>query len=118
MELAQPASTNVHPFSPPAPIGYQALGPSKVVAKTASKVCLRAGSATVEVTALAPDLFRVGFFPNGRAVNYRSVAVVPRNWDAGPIAVVEGENELTMTTARATAHLSLNPLRIPRNHVI
>ena len=112
MELAQPASIHAHLFSSSAPIGYQALGAASIVAQDASKVCLRADSATVEVTALAPDVFRVGLFPHGRAVDYRSVAVVERNWDAGVVAIQEEDDELTIATSAATAHISLNPVRI------
>ena len=54
MEKAPPASTSAHLFSAPPP-GYQALGTATTIEKDASKVCLRAGSATVEVIALAPD---------------------------------------------------------------
>ncbi|HEY0753588.1 MAG TPA: glycoside hydrolase family 31 protein [Ktedonobacteraceae bacterium] len=112
MELAQPANAHVHLSSPSAPIGYQALGLASFVAQDAAKVCLRADSATVEVTALAPDLFRVGLFPHGRAVDYRSVAVVERDWDAGPVTIEAGESALSMATSAATVQLSLDPLRI------
>jgi len=94
------------------PAGYQALGTATTVAKDAAKVSLRSGSATVEVTALAPDLFRVGFFPQGRAVDYSSVAVVSRNWQSGPVTIVEAAGEVTVATSGATAHLSLDPLRV------
>lgn len=61
---------------------------------------------------LAPDLFRVGIFPDGRTVNYYSDAVVARNWDAGSVSIEEGEEQLTVTTSGATAHISLDALRI------
>ncbi|HEX7735089.1 MAG TPA: glycoside hydrolase family 31 protein [Ktedonobacteraceae bacterium] len=112
MELAQPASAHVRQFSPSAPIGYQALGPASVLAQEAAKVCLRADSATVEVTALAPDLFRVGLFPHGRPVDYQSMAVVEQVWDAGTVTIYERAGELSLTTSAATARLSLDPLRI------
>jgi alpha-glucosidase len=73
---------------------------------------MRAGSATVEVTALAPDLFRVGFFPQGRSLDYSSVAVVPQDWQSGPVTIVEEAKGLILATSAATAHLSLDPLRI------
>jgi alpha-glucosidase len=91
---------------------YQAVGPATTIATAASKVSLRAGSATVEVTALAPDLFRVGFFPQGRSVDYSSVAVVARDWQTGPVTVVEDADEIRLATSAATAHLSPDPLRI------
>jgi alpha-glucosidase len=64
------------------------------------------------VTALAPDLFRVGFFPQGRSVDYSSVAVVPADWQPGPVSIGETAGQLTLATSAATAHLSLDPLRI------
>jgi len=94
------------------PPGYQSLGTATTVAKDASKVCLEVGSATVEVTALAPDLFRVGFFPEERPVNYSSVAVVAQDWQPGPVTIVEEAGVLTLATSAATAHLALGQFRI------
>lgn len=111
MEMALPAHANTHLF-PTQPPGYQALGTARAIEKHGSRVCLRAGSATVEVTALAPDLFRVGLFPHGRPACYDSEAVVARAWNAGTVAIEEEAGELTIATSFATAHLSLDPLRI------
>ncbi len=111
MEMALPASTNAHLVSA-LPSGYQALGTVTTIEKDISKVRMRAGSATVEVTALAPDLFRVGLFPHGRSACYSSEAVVSRAWEPGPVTILEGASEVTITTPVATAHLSLDPLRI------
>jgi len=111
MEMALPASTTAHSF-PTFPPGYQALGTATLIGKDVSKVCLQAGAATVEVTALAPDLFRVGLFPHGRSISYDSVAVVAQEEEMGPIEIMEGVGEVTITTSVATAHLSLDPLRI------
>src|SRR5258708_30049434 len=94
------------------PRGYQPLGTATVVAKEASKVCLEVGSATVEVTALAPDLFRVGFFPDDRPVDYSSVAVVARKWQPGLRAIVEEARVVTVATAAATAHPSPAQIRL------
>jgi alpha-glucosidase len=94
------------------PRGFQSLGTATTVAKDASRVCLEVGSATVEVTALAPDLFRVGFFPEDRPVDYSSVAVIARSWQPGPVTIVEEAGVLTLATSAATAHLSLAQFRI------
>src|SRR5260370_18933791 len=83
MEMARPADTSAQ-FVSADPTGYQTPGTETIIEKDASKICLRAGSATVEVTALAPDLFRVGLFPHGRSACYSSEAVVPRDRDPGP----------------------------------
>jgi alpha-glucosidase len=64
------------------------------------------------VTALAPDLFRIGFFPHGRPVDYSSFAVVSKEWQPGPLTIVEEADEVTLATSDASAHLSLDPLRI------
>jgi alpha-glucosidase len=64
------------------------------------------------VTALGPDLFRVGLFAQRRPVDYRSVAVVPQEWKPGPVTIVEAADEVTLATSVATAHLSLDPLRL------
>ena len=111
MEMARPASTSFPLVSAP-PAGYQASGAATLLAKAASSIRLRAGSATVEVTALAPDLFRVALFPHGRPVRYRSEAVVPQDWQPGLVTIEESEGEITLATSVTTAHLSLDPLRI------
>jgi len=94
------------------PPGYQSLGTATLVAKDASRVCLEVGSATVEVTALAPDLFRVGFFPEDRPVDYGSVAVVARDWQPGPVTIVEEAGVVTVATSAAAAHVSLAQFRV------
>jgi len=111
MEMAPPAITSAQRF-PLAPAGYQAPGPVTTIAKAASRVSLHAGSARIEVTALAPDLFRVGLFPHGRAVCYRSEAVVSRQWEAGSVTIEEGTASVSIATSVATAQISLNPLRV------
>jgi alpha-glucosidase len=105
MALRKPARAGIPP-------GYQPLGPSTNVERDASSVRLDTGSATVEVTALAPDLFRVGFFPQGRAVDYSSFAAISRDWQSGPVTIVEKAEEVTVATSAATAHVSLDPVRI------
>ena len=72
---------------------------------------LEAGATTVEVAALAPDLFRVGMFPDGRPPRYDSEAIAKEDWE--PIAVkMSGEEEITLSTQAAMARVSLDPLRI------
>src|SRR4030081_2803086 len=111
MELAPPSGAGARPAAT-SPPDYGALGAATVIATGPSKIGFRAGTATVEVTALAPDLFRVGLFPEGRSVDYSSVAVVAREWQPEPATIVEEPGEVTLSTAVAIAHLSLAPLRI------
>ena len=62
--------------SPPTQEGhYNPLGRAKLLDHDERSMRFKAGSATVEVTALAPDLFRVGMLPEGRPPDYTSEAV-------------------------------------------
>ena len=64
-------------FEKPPEVGghYEPLGKAELVDHNDHRLRLRAGSATVEITALAPDLFRVGKFPKGRTPDYGSEAI-------------------------------------------
>ena len=63
---------------------------AEVVERAGDRVRVRAGDATVEVTALAPAVFRVGFFPRGRPVEYRSEATEAAAWEPMEAAVRDG----------------------------
>ena len=90
---------------------YQPLGKGSLLDHHNRGVRLEAGSATVEVTALAPNLFRVGMFPDGRTPSYASEAIAKEEWE--PVALeISGEEEISLSTEAATAHVSLDPLRI------
>ena len=93
--------------SPPTQEGhYNPLGRAKHLDHDKRRMRFGVGSATVEVTALAPDLFRVGMFPEGRPPNYASEAVMKEDWE--PVAVkMSGEEEIFVSTEVATAHISL-----------
>ena len=90
------------------PMPFPPLGAATVESHGESVVRLRAGDATVEVTALAPDLFRVGLFPNGKPPEYRSAAVAKDDWAAAG-ASWDGS---ALATAEASARIELDPLRI------
>jgi alpha-glucosidase len=86
---------------------WRSPGRAEVEAVTPRGVRLRAGDALVEVAALAPDLFRVGFFPDGQPARYDSPAIARDDWPAA------GEwRDGGLATAEATAHVELDPLRI------
>ena len=71
----------------------------------------KADAATVEVAALAPDLFRVGMFPGTRPPRYDSEAIAKK--DGEPVAVqMSSEEVLTLSTEVATTHANLDPLRL------
>ncbi|MBA3349151.1 MAG: DUF5110 domain-containing protein [Actinobacteria bacterium] len=91
---------------------YVSIGRAEVEARTNSGVLLRSGSAKVEVTALAPDLWRVGMFANGRMANYSTEAIARTRWDPVPLERSEGAGEVTLSTASGNATVELDPLRI------
>jgi alpha-glucosidase len=94
------------------PPGYEALGSGQVVEKETARVRVSAGEATVEVTVLAPDLFRVGFFPSGHAMEYDSVAVCPRAAYAGSVTLAEDDGCISLATPSFNVHIALDPVRV------
>jgi alpha-glucosidase len=88
-------------------LSFDGVGSASVVADGDGWVRLQAGDATIEVAALAPDLFRVGLFPGGRPPDYRSPALARERAPGG--ARLDG---LNLATEQATAHIELSPLRI------
>ncbi|HEV2742843.1 MAG TPA: DUF4968 domain-containing protein, partial [Rubrobacter sp.] len=91
---------------------YRPLGAGGLVDHGDRGLRLRSGATTVEVTALAPDLFRVGMFPEGRTPRYGSEAIAREDWPVVEISMQESDHELTLSTTEATAHVSLDPLRV------
>ncbi len=96
---------------PETPLSYAPVGKAQLADRTDGCVRLQCGSTTVEVSALAPDLFRVGMFGHGRPVEYRSQAVLDREW-AVQASVETTASEVRLATASATAVIALDPLRI------
>src|SRR3954471_6342547 len=91
-------------------MSYAPVGDATVVESADGRVRVRAGDATVEVTALAPDLFRVGYFRAGRPVDYTSEALADADWrPAGELRESDG---LELATGEASARIGLSPLRI------
>ena len=98
--------------SPPSQEGrYEPLERAKLLDHDDRSIRMGAGSATIEVTALAPDLFRIGMFPDGRQPDYTSEAVAKEDWELVAVEMT-GEEEISFSTEAATAHISLNPLRV------
>ena len=86
------------------------MGTARVVERADGRVRLAAGAALAEVTALAPDCFRVGLFGDGRPVEYPAHAVAPRAPAQGEVEESAGRARLATAEARAT--IALDPLRI------
>ena len=91
---------------------YRPLGRGELLDHDDRSLRLRAGLTTVEVTALAPDLFRVGMFPEGRPPRYDSEAIAKEDWEPVEVSMQESEEELTLSTTAATARISLGPVRV------
>jgi alpha-glucosidase len=91
---------------------YEPLGRATSVQQGPASLRVQVGAASVEVAALAADLFRVGLFADGRPVEYSSEAVVKTDWHAGAVAVELGATEARIATSAATAIVQLDPLRI------
>jgi len=91
---------------------YRPLGRGELLDHDDRGLRVKTGATTVEVTALAPDLFRVGMFPEGRPPRYDSEAIAKEDWEPVEVSMQESEAELTLTTTAATAHISLQPLRV------
>jgi alpha-glucosidase len=91
---------------------YRPLGPGELLDHDDRSLRVKAGATTVEVTALAPDLFRVGMFPEGRPPRYDSEAIAKEDWDPVEVSMQESEEELTLSTTAATARITLHPLRV------
>jgi alpha-glucosidase len=89
---------------------YQPVGPARVTERAPGRVRLAAGDAIAEVTALAPDCFRVGLFGDGRPAEYPDHSVAPR--DAAAAEVSEDGVRVELTTEEARAVIALDPLRI------
>ncbi len=91
---------------------YEPLGTAAVVEQGPAGVRLHVGAATVEIAALAPDLFRVGLFADGRPVAYASEAIAQTVWHAGPVAVERQDSAVHVRTSAARALVQLDPLRL------
>ena len=91
---------------------YRPLGQGELLDHDDRSLRVKTGATTVEVTALAPDLFRVGMFPEGRPPRYDSEAIAKEDWEPVEVSMQESEAELTLSTTAATAHIALQPLRV------
>lgn len=91
---------------------YEPLGAGALADHGDRGLRLRSGATTVEVTALAPNLFRVGMFPEGRPPEYRTEAIAKDDWEPVEVSMQETDHELTLSTTAATAHVALDPLRV------
>ncbi|AHY47168.1 Alpha-glucosidase family 31 of glycosyl hydrolase [Rubrobacter radiotolerans] len=97
------------------PIGkgtYSPVGDATLTDHDGRTLRFKAGATTVEVTALAKDLFRVGAFPNSRPPSYASEAVFRTEWPEVPARMESVEGGFTLATEEATVHVETSPLRV------
>src|SRR6195256_187349 len=80
---------------------FESLGAAEVVERTPNAVRLKSSHATIEVTALADDLFRGGLCGDGRPVSFRSEAIARTDWPV-PAAKIAAEGT-RIETATASA---------------
>src|SRR5205823_696062 len=93
-------------------LAYDALTSARIVDQTETAVRLQTAEARVEVTALAPDLFRIGMFADGRPISYRSEAVAKQNWPPLETHVGVTPSASRIQMGSVVAQISLDPLRI------
>ena len=91
---------------------YEPIGEAELADHGDGTIRLKSGSTTVEITALAPDLFRIGAFPNGRPPRYTTEAIAKEDWAPVEVSMEESDGSVELSTTSATAHVSLAPLRI------
>ena len=91
---------------------YRPLGAAELTDHDERKLRLSSGETTVEITALAPDLFRVGMFPAGRTPTYASEAIAKDDWDVVSVDLDEGNETITLSTGAFMAKVGLDPLRV------
>jgi len=92
--------------------GYQPLGDARLVETSGSTARFSAGSTCVEVTALAPDLFRVGMFLEGRPPSYAGEAIAKDEWELVQAETSTDDTSVSLSTSVATAHIGLRPFRV------
>ncbi|MGI9049624.1 MAG: glycoside hydrolase family 31 protein [Rubrobacteraceae bacterium] len=91
---------------------YEPVGKAELADHGDRTIRLKSGSTMVEITALAPDLFRVGAFPNGRTPRYTTEAIAKEDWETVEVSMEESDGGVKLSTTSATAHVSLDPLRV------
>jgi alpha-glucosidase len=90
---------------------YEPLGTAELLDHDDRRLRLKADSTIVEISALAPDLFRVGAFREGRPPEYASEAIAKSDWEPVEVSMGLTGGILTLSTS-VTARISLDPLRI------
>jgi alpha-glucosidase len=91
---------------------YEPLEKAELADHDDQSIHLEVGSTSVEVTALAPNLFRVGMFPEGRAPDYRSEVITKENWEPVGVGISDADDALMLSTDAFTTRVHLHPLRI------
>jgi len=91
---------------------YEPIGAAELTDHDGRSMRFRCGSTTVETTVLAPDLFRVGAFPNGQTPDYGSEAIYKDEWLAVEASMERTDSGFILSTREVKAEINTNPLRI------
>ncbi len=91
---------------------YEPLGAAEITDHDESRVRFAAGPTIVEVAALAPDLFRIGMFPEGNPPDYESPAINKTGWEPVKASMQDSGGVVEVSTPAATARILLDPFRI------
>ncbi len=91
---------------------FEPLGKAQIVEEEAARLRFQVQHVTVEITLLAPDLFRLGMFADGRPPDYSSEAVVKTAWAPAPAERRGTGTEISLAAGPATVHIALDPLRL------
>ncbi len=94
------------------PSGFHPIGAVEQVERLDAGVRLSVGRTTVEVVVLAPGLFRVGMFADGRPSRYPTAAIALEQPSTASVEVGEADGVITLTTSAGSAHVQCEPLRL------
>ncbi len=92
--------------------GYEPLGRGEVVSVEGNGIRLRVDRTTVEVTALAADLFRVAMAGDGHPTDYVSEGIDKREWASVALEIERTPSLVRLSTSEAAACVQLDPLRV------
>ncbi len=94
------------------PADFEPVGNVDSMECSGGRVRVGSGEMTVQVTALASGLFRVGMFTHGRPIVYPTAAVAFEDREDAEAEIIEGADEVRIVTSAGSARIQREPLRI------
>lgn len=93
--------------------GWVALGDVSAVKELPQGLELNAGRAHVRITALAPNIFRLRYTPQGDFAGEHSFAVLPNAFPTAPaIRINQSADVVTINTDAVSVRIQKSPLRV------